>query len=380
MKNTYNNAKIIIFGLTLGILFAGAVIHKPIKFSEAENRYLAERPKFSLQNLLDGTYMKDYESFITDQFPERNFFRGIKTFIERTRGRTDDNGVYFGKNCLIGKYDRALFESETAEKNISILDNFVKMYKEEFGKNHLQVALVPSSSEIWKDKLPNFAPVYNQTKFIENIKKTVGDDYVIDIGKTLDIKKNEYIYYRTDHHWTTKGAYYGYCDIIKRLGGTVYNINDFKPDIVSNNFLGTYDSKVNIGKGVEPDRITVYNSQESDNAIMIWDEKKKFNGIYNMDAIKSKDKYTVFFGGNHSITDIRTKKNEGKTLLILKDSFAHSLAPFLLKNYYRIIMLDLRYFNRSLKKYLKENKITDMLILYSTPSFAEDTNIAKMLR
>ena len=115
---------------------------------------------------------------------------------------------------------------------------------------------------------------------------------------------------------------------------------------------------------------------------MMWDnnEDKTFEGIYRMDALKGKDKYTVFFGGNHSVTDIKTGGKTGKTLLIIKDSFAHSLAPFLIKNYDRIIMLDLRYFNRSLKKYLEENKITDLLVLYSTPDFAEDTNIGRLLR
>lgn len=378
MKNTYNNTKIIIFIITLAILFVGAVVHKPLKFSESENRYLAERPVLTLDKLLDGTYMKDYESFITDQFPKRNFFRGIKTFIERSRGRTDDNGVYFGKGYLIGKYDGALFESETAKKNISTLSDFVKMYGNSFGKEHLQIALVPSSSEILKDKLPRFASTYNQTNFIKNIKAAVGGDYVVDLGETLKDKGKDYIYYRTDHHWTTKGAYYGYCDIIKHLNGNVSNLDEFKADIVSSDFLGTYDSKVNTSD-IEPDTITVYRSKEIDKATMLWDEKKKFDSIYNDTALKGKDKYSVFFGGNHALTDIKTGLND-KTLLLIKDSFAHSLAPFFLKNYGRIIMIDLRYFNRSLRKYLSENKITDILVIYSTPSFVEDANLGRLLR
>ncbi len=115
---------------------------------------------------------------------------------------------------------------------------------------------------------------------------------------------------------------------------------------------------------------------------MMWDNDndKTFDSIYNMDVLKGKDKYTVFFGGNHSVTDIKTPNNTGKTLLIIKDSFAHSLAPFLIKDYDRIVMLDLRYFNKSLKKYLNENEITDLLVLYSTPDFAEDANIGRLLR
>ena len=382
---TYENAKIAVFGTTLAALFLGAVLHKPTEFSETENRYLGQRPKLTTAKLLDGSFMKDYETFITDQFPERSFFMGVKTAAERLRGRADDNGVYFGKEgYLFGKYDGALFESETAENNISAVAEFVKLYGDKFGKEHFKIALAPSSSEILKDKLPAYAPVYNQTGFIDKIKKEAGEDYVIDLGENLKKHADEYIYFRTDHHWTTLGAYYGYEAIAAGLGLEVQPLEKLKGETVSNDFLGTYDSKVNTGitGGVDADSITIYSSAEIDKAVMIWDndKDKTFDSIYKMDALKGKDKYTVFFGGNHSVTDIKTENKTGKTLLIIKDSFAHNLAPFLIKDYDRIIMLDLRYFNKSLKKYLTENEITDLLVLYSTPDFAEDANIGRLLR
>ena len=382
---TYENAKIAVFSATMAALFLGAALHKPTEFSETENRYLEQRPKLTKVKLFDGSFMKDYETFITDQFPERSFFMGLKTAVERLRGRTDDNGVYFGKDgYLFGKYDGAVFESETAENNISAVAEFVKLYADKFGKEHFKIALAPSSSEILKDKLPANAPVYNQTGFIDKIKKEVGEDFVIDLGENLKKHADEYIYFRTDHHWTTLGAYYGYEAIASGFGLEVQSLEKLKADTVSNDFLGTYDSKVNTGLigGVAPDSITIYSSSEIDKAVMMWDndKDKTFDNIYKMDALKGKDKYTVFFGGNHSVTDIKTENKTGKTLLIIKDSFAHSLAPFLIKDYDRIIMLDLRYFNKSLKKYLSENKITDLLVLYSTPDFAEDANIGRLLR
>ena len=382
---TYENAKIAVFSATMAALFLGAVLHKPTEFSETENRYLEQRPKLTTVKLFDGSFMKDYETFITDQFPERSFFMGLKTAVERFRGRTDDNGVYFGKDgYLFGKYDGAVFESETAENNISAVAEFVNLYAYKFGKEHFKIALAPSSSEILKDKLPANAPVYNQTGFIDKIKKEVGEDFVIDLGENLKKHADEYIYFRTDHHWTTLGAYYGYEAIASGFGLEVQSLEKLKADTVSNDFLGTYDSKVNTGLigGVAPDSITIYSSSEIDKAVMMWDndKDKTFDNIYKMDALKGKDKYTVFFGGNHSVTDIKTENKTGKTLLIIKDSFAHSLAPFLIKDYDRIIMLDLRYFNKSLKKYLSENKITDLLVLYSTPDFAEDANIGRLLR
>ena len=376
---TYENAKIALFSTTLAALFLGAVLHKPTEFSETENRYLGQRPKLTTVKLLDGSFMNEYETFITDQFPKRSFFMGVKTAAERLRGRSDDNGVYFGKQgYLFGKYDGVMFESETAKNNISAVAEFVKMYADKFGKEHFKIALAPSSSEILKDKLPAYAPVYDQTGFIDKIKKEAGEDYVIDLGENLKKHADEYIYFRTDHHWTTLGAYYGYEAIALGLGLKVQSLEDLKAETVSDDFLGTYDSKVNTGitGGVIPDDITIYSSSEIDKAGMMWDndKDKTFGSIYKMDALKGKDKYTVFFGG------IKTENKTGKTLLVIKDSFAHSLAPFLIKDYDRIVMLDLRYFNKSLKKYLNENEITDLIVLYSTPDFAEDANIGRLLR
>ncbi len=245
---TYENAKIAVFGTTLAALFLGAVLHKPTEFSETENRYLGQRPKLTTAKLLDGSFMKDYETFITDQFPERSFFMGIKTAAERLRGRADDNGVYFGKEgYLFGKYDGALFESETVKNNISAVAEFVKLYADKFGKEHFKIALAPSSSEILKDKLPAYAPVYNQTGFIAKIKEEAGEDYVIDLGENLKKHADEYIYFRTDHHWTTLGAYYGYEAIAAGLGLEVQPLEKMKAETVSYDFLGTYDSKVNTG-------------------------------------------------------------------------------------------------------------------------------------
>ena len=382
---TYENAKIAVFGATMAALFLGAVLHKSTEFSETENRYLGQRPKLTAVKLLDGSFMNEYETFITDQFPKRSFFMGVKTAAERLRGRSDDNGVYFGKQgYLFGKYDGVMFESETAKNNISAVSEFVKLYADKFGKEHFKIAISPSSSEILKDKLPANAPVYNQTGFIDKIKKEAGEDYVIDLGENLKKHADEYIYFRTDHHWTTLGAYYGYEAIASGLGLKVQSLEDLKAETVSDDFLGTYDSKVNTGitGGVIPDDITIYSSSEIDKAGMMWDndKDKTFGSIYKMDALKGKDKYTVFFGGNHSVTDIKTENKTGKTLLVIKDSFAHSLAPFLIKDYDRIVMLDLRYFNKSLKKYLNENEITDLIVLYSTPDFAEDANIGRLLR
>lgn len=378
----YHKIKIGFFSLALAILFFASVLHRPETFSETENRYLAERPALSTKSLLDGSFMKDYETYIVDQFPKRSFFTGVKTLVERARGKHDDNEVYFGKDgYLFGKYDTKLFESEVAKRNVASLIQFAKENKS-LGREHFQVVMVPSSSEILKEKLPKFAPVYNQAGFIRSLKTEIGDDFVFDTVNVLSSHKEDYIYYRTDHHWTTLGAYYVYQSLMDKMGMEAKSLSEFQKEEIEE-FFGTYDSKVNtkVSGGVIADKITLYHSDNKD-LVMTLDgkESETYTDIYMREHLTKKDKYSVFMGGNHSITDIKTGVKNEKKLLVLKDSFAHSLVPFLLEDYNRVVMIDLRHFNKSLKKYMKENSFTDVLVLYSTADFVEDNNIMKLLR
>lgn len=380
----YNKLKILLFSLALGVLFLTSVLHKPEKFSEAENRYLAEMPSFGMKNLMNGSFMKDYETYIVDQFPNRGFFTGIKTLSERARGRQDDSEVYFGKEgYLFGKYDTALFEGEISKRNVGSL---VKFGKENIslGKEHFQIIMVPSSSQILEDKLPFLAPIYDQDILTDSIKNQIGEDFVLDTSRILKEKKDEYIYYRTDHHWTTLGAYYVYAEYMKKTGREPKKLEAFLREEIKEDFLGTYDSKVNtkISGGVIPDRMVLYSTVNEAASTMILDGKEETakKGIFERKHLETKDKYSVFMGGNHGITDIRTDVQNDRSLLVLKDSFAHSLVPFLMEDYSRIVMVDLRHFNKSLKKFRSENTFTDVLVLYSTADFVTDNNIIKLLR
>lgn len=382
-KIYYHKIKIGFFAFAMALLFLTSVFHKPSKFSETENRFLAEMPLFTVRNLLDGSFMKDYETYIVDQFPNRSFFTGVKTLAERARGKQDDNDVYFGKDgYLFGKYDTKLFESEMAKRNVASLIKFGKEQRV-LGKEHFQVVMVPSSSEILGEKLPKLAPVYNEGQFISDIRENIGEDFVPDTVDLLNTKKNEYIYYRTDHHWTTLGAYYIYSHLMERMGRKPRSLIEFSKEEISP-FYGTYDSKVNtkISGGVFSDTITLYSSKNEKMTTMILDgkEDEAEKGIFVRKHLETKDKYSVFMGGNHSTTDIRTDVKNDRSLLVIKDSFAHSLVPFLLEDYNRIVMVDLRHFNKSLKSYIKENAFTDILVLYSTADFVVDNNIVKLLR
>ena len=380
--STINKIKIMIFGVGLAGIFLICILHKPTDFSERENRYLSQMPKLSFAKISDGSFMKEYESAITDQIPCRDAFTAVKTFVEKNRGMQDENGVYFGNDgYLLGKYDESVFTSELAKKNIAFLTEFAKNTKKEFAPRHFQMIMVPSSAEILPDKLPEHVHVFNQTQWINDIKKGIGSEYFINAAEVLAPHDDQYIYYRTDHHYTTLGAWYVYKSWREKTGMSVLPLNSYEKKKVAG-FFGTYDSKVNtaLSGGVISDYISLYSLPESDSSTMTWDGKddKVYEGIFDRKKLKTKDKYSVFFGGNHGITDISTGVPDKGTLLVIKDSFAHSLVPFAMQDYSRIVMVDLRYFNQSLKKYIHSDNISDILLLYSTADFAEDGNMAKL--
>ncbi|MBQ9766041.1 MAG: hypothetical protein IJW18_07575 [Lachnospiraceae bacterium] len=364
----------LIFGLTILSL-----IKKTVLFSENENRYLAQKPTFSFEALFDGSYTSDYESFVTDQFVFRDSWIGCKTRVELMTLRKDINGVYFcDDDYLMEKHDATKFESDQAKSNVNVFTNFVNKYAEKFGPEHFQAILVPTASEVLKDKLPLFATPYDQNTWVNKINEMVPDGYVYNAYEALKDHTDEYIYYKTDHHWTTLGAYYTYVEWCKSTGLTPYELSDFDVEIATEEFLGTLDSKVNVN--IEPDSMALYHLKDDMEYKLTYNMTDDVrDSLYHYDGLKGKDKYTVYMGGNYAIVDVETNVKNGKTLLVLKDSFGHSFVPFAANHYERIIMLDLRYYNMfNAEMFIEQYGVTDMLVLYNVVNLASDVHVFKM--
>ncbi|MEY8304404.1 DHHW family protein [Anaerosalibacter bizertensis] len=186
------------------------------------------------------------------------------------------------------------------------------------------------------------------------------------------------IYYKTDHHWTSKGAFYAYKRLGESMGFYPHGNDYFDIKEVTDSFYGSLYSKGRF-RNIKGDSIELYIPKKSENCtVEYYDEKKISNSLYNMESLKEKDKYTVFLNGNHSLLKINTDISNSKKLLIIKDSYANSLVPFLTGHYNEIYMIDLRYFNEDLSKFIKENNIDDTLILYNVKTFFEDNSIEKI--
>ena len=371
----YYSIMTLVFLVILIVIVTLNTTKKDIKFSESENRILAQKPKFSIDRLLEGRYTKKYEKYKVDQFVDRDGWMKLKSGVDLALGKNESNGIYKGSDdYLIESFE--VPDSEIVNRNIKAINNFNKKHKDI--KEYMLIA--PNSVSILSEKLPPYAPVVSQKLVMDNFAKTLnkGINY-IDVYNTLDKHDKEYIYYKTDHHWTTLGAYYSFLEAAKAMDLEVkkdyYNV-----ERVSNDFYGTLYSK----SGYEvktPDYIDVYlPKDENDEYVVNYvEEQKKSASFYDSEKLETKDKYGVFLGGNHPVVKIKTISKEDRKLLVFKDSYANSFVPFLTQYFSDIIMVDPRYYYDDIEKLIEEEGISDILYLYNANTFFSDTSLELVL-
>ena len=355
---------VFIFGLSLV-----NVITEDREISESENRPLQQLPSFSFERLISGKYTQQFDQYMMDQFVLKDAWVGLKSDVERLFfQKKENNGVYFAEDYLLEMFTEA---GPYYEKNLEAINAF-----HEKMPNILATAiLVPTAVKIYEEKLPLFAPVYDQNEMLEVAQTELTIDFV-NPYTVLNQHKNEYIYYKTDHHWTTLGAYYVYQQLMSDWDMTPYL--NYNIETVSTEFYGTYYSKAN-NYHLSPDEIDVYYPQDETAFTVTWDDQTEaLEGLYNEDYLSKKDKYSMFINGNHPLTIVKSSVKNGEKLIIFKDSYAHNFVPFLAMNFEEIHLIDLRYFNLNPYDYIREQEIERVLFLYNLSSFGSDSTINKL--
>lgn len=340
-------------------------------FSESENRKLEQAPEFSISEIINKNFTKNFEKHISDQFVIRDFWIGIKSDVERIIGKKESNGVYLGKDgFLIQTFNKP--DNENMKEKITAVNSLAASIP---GVNKYFI-LVPNTVKILEDELPSYAYVDDQTAYINKVKASLNSNIqFVDVSNALYSKKDDYIFYKTDHHWTTEGAYYAYVTLSKTVGLTPRDKNFFNIKKVTDNFYGSLYSKSGF-RHLKPDSIELYVPKTAQEyKVEYYDNNKRSNSLYDMDSLNKKDKYTVFFGGNHSLIKITTNIHSENKLVVIKDSFANCFIPFLTGYYSEIYVVDPRYYNDDLSTLIKSNKINNMLILYNVTTFFEDASI-----
>jgi len=363
----------IFFGIIICVWGALIVLNFVVpneEFSEQENRNLAKLPKYSWDKLVSGKYAEELDNYINDHFIFRNTWLKIKSFSELALGKDENNDVYIGK-------DGYLFE------RITVTDSNLNNIKTASNRiNNLAIKLdipvynilVPNSIYINEDKLPDNVVTYNQEQLIKGMYANMPDTQNIDVINTLKQNKDKYIFFKTDHHMTSYGAYLVYEEFCKVANIPARKLSEFKEIEVSNDFLGTFDSKAQI-INQEPDVISIYKNKKNNNIQKNKYDNQTTKSIYNTDYLTKKDKYSFFLNGNNAKVVVKTKVNNNKKLLVVKDSYAHIMAQFLCQNYEEVHFIDPRYYNLPISNYIEENNITEVLFLYNVSNILTDVGI-----
>lgn len=347
------------------------IICKDIVFSPKENRKLAQFPKVTWQSIVNGDFMDDFETYLADQFPIRDWCISVKTTALRITGKRLINDVYISDDgYLIAK------ESLVDNGKIIELTNSMNEFAEAMEGVKVNFMLVPNASLVYEDKLP-YGMKSDEDTTIKLIRDRMTDKVnYIDVVPTLLDHKDDGLFYKTDHHWTTRGAYYAFYEYAKQMDISPVQYEFYN---VANTFQGTQASNSGIYSTYENVEICVPNRSAGNYVVRYLDNNLKTASLFFKDKLDEKDKYQVFLGGNYAQVEITTDAGTGKNLMIVKDSYANCMIPMLTPYYDKIIIIDPRYFYDDIREIIKINKVNEVLFLYNVNSFVEDNSLVDVL-
>ena len=364
MKKGIVNTAVFLGILVLGLVFFLILPKKST--DDIERRALANAPSFSVSGVLSGKFFDGVDDYISDHFPLRAAFVCANGYIKAALGNISENGVYQTTDGHL-VLSPSVPDKSALSENINDIKSFIKQ-----AGVKAQILPVPEAGYIMSDKIKGFHAPYDDSVY--NALSQCAQ--VIDVRKALENVQNPY--FKTDHHWTTPGAYAAYGEFCKANRLSVRSREDYKKSTISG-FRGTTWAKSGLllksGEEIElwdnQNKVTVTRSTTAAN-----EQATKINSCFDLSFADSADKYSVFLGGNYGKVKIKSEK-KGPKLLIIKDSFANSFAPFLTDHYSEIYMIDLRYYrNCDIAQMVKENNIDGILFMLSAEKFSQNGDFA----
>ena len=372
---------ILIFGGLILVTTTLDLLSPPKTFSEMENRYLAEKPEMTLRSLLEEDdekkYTALYEKYTNDQFIGRDQWITLKSVTESALGKIENNGIAYGADHYM--FAKMEYFSDLQQRQLPKNISFIQQMAQAYPEMEIDFALIPNSYAVLTEKVPLGLENIDQEAEISRIygELTAPNLQKLDLLEPLRAHEEEYIYYRTDHHWTTLGAYYGYSAYVEAKGMEPVPLEELAPHQVEG-FYGTYYSKAKAFDAVA-DTITWYDIPVT--SVEVNGEEK--GGLYDLSQFEKRDKYAGLLWSNNGLTVIKSGCNryhqEGKTsrILLLKDSYGNSLAPFLAYNYDEVWVVDMRY-TAKLSPILEMADFDQVAVMYNYTTFTEDSNVYKM--
>ena len=360
-------------------LFTAVDLVKPDReYSEFENKYLTQRPEFTLASFLNNEWTSKYETYLNDQFVLRDDWITLKSICESMLLKIENNGIAYGADDYLFEKFTTLAGDSLAqfERNVGYEKTFIDTYGETVP---ITFTIIPNAYMILPEKLPEGLIQVDQAAYTAPIYEAVGDKaQVVDFTGALTAHKDEYIFYRTDHHWTTLGAYYAYAAYVESLGMEPVALDSLS-GIEVPDFYGTYFSKAKKFDAVA-DTITYY--PIADAGVII--DGQEADGYYDLSKFEVRDKYAAFLRGNNGYTVIKSgvreapEGQEPSKILVIKDSYANSFVPFLLYNFDEVHVVDLRYSAVSMKELLSTENFDQVLLMYNFMNLVTDTSLYKL--
>ena len=340
-------------------------------YSQNEKKVLASFPEFSAQTLMSGDFSSGIDTFTSDQFPFRETFVGISSYFDLLCGRNGASGVYKCADGYLIATPETL-DKDLCARNITRLCDFAQ-------DNSLPATMmiVPNAGYILKDELPANHESYPDDEIYDIAQKNAGKTDIVDLREVFKGNLDKQIYYKTDHHVTTQGAYLMYTAFCEKNGLTP--VTEFSKKETLTDFYGTNYSKSGLW-AQKPDDVEIWHSANNYKYEVTIDDvtkKQTYDSLYFYDHDKNMDKYPVFLDGNHAVVTVKNEDvKNGKSIMILKDSYAHCFATFLCENYEEVVMVDMRYYRGNVSELAKEHDTTELLILYGANNISDSTDVA----
>lgn len=351
---------VILLALSLVDLFTPTKV-----FSEYENRRLAQRPEWSLEKVIDGTFMHDFETYVNDQFVLRNDWIRLKAVSEHLLLKRENKGIFFGREGYL--FDKVFTAPPTTTRNLRYLQEFLELY----AKEDITCVIVPNSFAILTQHRPRGVPFLDQVSLLAVWEEEFG---LLNLAPLFLAHQDKPIYYRSDHHWTLYGAYLAYEAIVQSWGLEAVPYEDFDVHEVEG-FLGTYYRRA---------RPVLYRSetlQYLDPSIHAYHYFGQVHqSLIDQDAFNTLDQYRALMHGNIGYANIFMVEEAAveSKILIIKDSYANAMIPFLTHHVDQIDVVDLRHFNGSLKALIETGDYDHILFLQNFMHFTQDPTVARL--
>jgi len=412
----------------VGLAFVvGRVVGNDEAISVRENRTLAAWPALSEQTIRDGSFTRGVDTFIADRFPAREAFLDLAAAMADARGVSVDDDVYDGdalgdfgldaKDVVDDDADAgSADEPDTApdggpdvadagviadvadagvadvvavrpkrkyKSGIAIVGDRGLMYL--VGGDDTATGFAEALNT-WAEALPaavNLSAVITPTathyylpddhrdrserqdENLATVRRALNPRVAyVDVLTALAAHQDQDIFYKTDHHWTQRGAYYAYAAWAERAGFLPVDLADLErkthPPVLGSLYRFT-QSKV-LKRAADPIEYWLPAVTYTAKRYKSLDEPpRKANFI-----VEREKSYAVFLGGDDPLLIAETSIDNGRKALLVKNSYGNALAPFLLHHFAEVVVVDYRYYDRSLKKLIEDRGITDVILQNAT--------------